>query len=351
MAHDDPPIRAASANTMPRLGDLDILGRVPVPLRRAFAAGLDRTASEFQARSGVALKRYLLNGAEWYKPFDVLARAESSADVPDMLITTMQQDLLVPGLLEHYRPHTLAPDRERVPALIRDAGLIDPLGIFNTFAFVPFVWLVDERRLKARPMPRTWSDLFDPMWNGEIVFGGFRANEKSPYHEYNDFLLDCLQHEFGDDALRAFAGNVRHLQHNVRTATLAGSNSQAVGAIAVLPWLQAELSPRRDRVRVVWPEDGAWVMPITYLVQPSAAEHLQPVVDYLHGNELAAVLGRNCYPASGQGLALANLPAHARLKWPGWEFFRQPDLLVREQRTAAVFFEAWQIAAEQRSCG
>lgn len=342
--------RSIGAPVMPELGLLDVLGRVPVPLRRAFAAGLDRSAAAYRARTGDELQRYLLTGAEWYRPFDRLARAQNPAEVPRLLVTTLQEDVLVPELLRFYQPERVTPAHD-VPAVIRDAHVHDPDGVFNTFAIVPFVLLVDERRLKGRPAPRVWGDLLDPIWAGEIVFGGFRPNEQSDYKEYNGFLLDCLQHEFGDGGLRAFARNVRHLQHNVRTATLAGSNSQSVGTIAVLPWMQAELCPRRDRTRVVWPQDGALVMPIAYLVQPTAAARLQPVVDYLTGPELSAVLGRNCYPASGPGLSFAQLPAAARLKWPGWDFFKSPERAEGSQRTAAVFFAAKHAEQERQSCG
>jgi ABC-type Fe3+ transport system substrate-binding protein len=332
------------------LGQLDVLGRVPVPLRRAFAAGLDRTAGQHRARTGATLRRLLLTGAEWYRPFDTLVQAKTASEVPSMLITPLQHDVLDRHLLRYYAAEPL-PAGVHVPEPIRAARVLDATGLFRVFSIVPFVWLVDEHRLKGRPVPRSWSDLLQPCWAGEIVFGGFRPNDAAPYREYNGFLLDCIQHEFGDDGLLAFARNVLHLQHNVRTARLSGSNHASVGAIAVLPWLQAELCPRRERVRVVWPVDGALVMPIAYLLQAEAKRHLSPVVDYLQGPDLAAVLGRNCYPAAGAGLGMAKLPAAARFKWPGWEFFRHPELELRSSRTADLFFQAYQTHAEARSCG
>jgi len=338
------------------LGQLDVLGRVPVPLRLAFASGLARSGVNYRAVAGKPLKHLLLKGSEWYRPFDVLARAQLASEVPSMLITTLQQDVMLPQLLAHYTPprgaNVKALSLQRsLPEPLTAAGIFDAQGIFNVFGVVPFVCLVDERRLAGRPLPRTWSDLLDPMWSQEIVFGGHRTSEREPYSEYNGYLLECMHWEFGDAGLRAFAHNVSQLQHTVKIARLFGSNSLNAATIAVLPWLQAQLCPRRKYTRIVWPEDGAWMMPMAYLVQPSAAERLQPVVDYLNGAELAGVLDHNAYPAVGPGAGFAGLPRGARLKWPGWDYFRDPGMPQRSQHAARVFFEAKQAWDERRESG
>ncbi|GAB3370553.1 ABC transporter substrate-binding protein [Azotobacter armeniacus] len=321
------------------LGGLDLLGRMPIPLRRAFKAGIDRTLAAQRAARGEALNCCCLGGAEWYSPFDTLATERDPARLPGMLVSTIYQDILAPSLLAHCTPPPGARPLPELHPACAAAGLADPLDAFRVFAVIPFVWLIDQRRLKGRRPPRVWSDLLEPCWAGEIVFGGWRPNPQVPYQDYNAYLLLALYLEFGQAGLAAFAGNVRHLQHNVRTATQAGSNSPDVGAIAVLPWLQAELCPRRERTAVAWPEDGALAMPIGYLLKPGQEARLAPLVDYLHGEELSAVLARNCYPPTGTARTQA-FPPGARLKWPGWEFFRGHDFAAEQRRAAELFFAA-----------
>lgn len=329
----NPPITSFA----PDLSTLDLLGRMPVPLRRPFKAGLDRAVAAHRAQDGgEALNCCFLSGAEWYHPFDGLAAAGDG--VPRMLVSTFHHDILDPRLLAHYAPQTM-PSLPPCHPVCAAAGLPDPEGVFRLFAVVPFVFLVDEMRLKGRAAPRRWSDLLAPHWAGDIVFGGWRPDEQSAYQEYNSFLLLALRHEFGDEALRAFAANVRHLQHNIRTATLAGSNSVHASAVAVLPWLQAELCPRRARTRVVWPEDGALAMPISYLVKRGEERRVSPLADYLHGAELGAVLARNCYPPANAALD-SGLPDGARLKWPGWDYVRRHDMAIETRRAAEIFFSA-----------
>ncbi|EXJ13510.1 ABC transporter substrate-binding protein [Imhoffiella purpurea] len=342
-----PPTR--EPETQSDLGRLDLLGRLPIPLRRPFKAGLDRTVIAHRRATGTELECRFLSGAEWYSPFDGLAGAPDAEALPGMLVTTLYQDILVPRLLAHYTP---APERRPAspchPSCL-DGGLMDPFGIFRTFSVIPFVFLVDERRLKGRPAPRTWSDLLHPRWTDDIVFGGWRPNDRVPYQDYNAYLLLCLAEEFGRTGLEAFAGNVRHLQHNIRTATQAGSNSAGVGAVSVLPWLQAVLCPRRDRTRVVWPEDGALAMPIGYLVKPDAEARLAPLIDYVTGLEWGAALTRNCYPPTNPAVPNA-FPPGARLKWPGWDYCRAHDLGAETDRASQCFFDAWYGRMEVRAC-
>ena len=334
--------------TADELGSLDLLGRMPIPLRRAFKTGIDKTLVQHRKATGQSLNCCCLGGGEWYSPFDTLASEANSERLPGMLVSTIYQDILSPTLRQHY-----APNAESIPMPVMHpaceaAGLRDPLGVFRTFSVIPFVWLIDQRRLKGRKPPRTWADLLEPCWAGEIVFGGWRPNANVPYQDYNAYLLLSLYREYGFSGLEAFSVNVRQLQHNVRTATQTGSNSREVGTIAILPWLQAELCPRRDRTAVVWPEDGALVMPIGFMIKATHEHRLAPLVNYLNGSELGTVLRRNCYPPVAASVEHA-FPEGARLKWLGWDFFHYQDVGTEQQKAAHAFF-ASHSSQEHRLC-
>jgi hypothetical protein len=353
----------------------------------------------------------MLSGAEWYTPFDQLAHWPAER-LPAFLVTTLHADLFAPGLLRHYTPDCAsdttsnctsncipnctsdsapnyapnsAPDSRPAPPsdsplhpACAAAGLRDESGVFRPFALVPFVFLVDETRLRGRPAPRVWADLLSPIWADEIVFGGWRPNETSEWRDHCAYLLLCLYLEFGAAGVAAFAANVRHLQHNVRTATLAGSNSRQVGAIAVLPWLQAELCPRRARVRVVWPEDGALIQPISSCRlqscgrrwASSASSAQEDVRDdaatirekylmaYLQSRELGAMLTRNAYPPVSLDMGAATAyPPGIRLKWPGWAYFHSGRMAADSAAASDGFFSVWyaqhgfDIARRAASCG
>lgn len=307
----------ASPSAAPEVAGLDLLGRLPVPLRRPFKAVLDRVALCH------GLSACLLMGSEWYAPFAELPGLEADR-MPGMVLSSWSTDLFSGPLADRLSGEAFHhPPAPQHPACVA-AGLPDPAGAFSLLAVVPLVFLVDHRRLSGRPQPRCWSDLLNPIYAGDVVCGGWRPNGRVPYQDVNDFLLLCLLLELGAEGLRAFAANLRFLVPNIRTARIAGSNSAEGAAIAVMPWLQADISPRRDRVSVVWPEDGALAMPIGSFVRADRAERVRPLVEALHGPELARLLAANHYPptAAGSAEGFDALPPGARLRWPGWERMR-----------------------------
>ncbi|MCR6629187.1 MAG: ABC transporter substrate-binding protein [Magnetospirillum sp.] len=255
---------------------------------------------------------------------------------PAMVATPWSPDSCCDHLLAGAEPVHLAPPSVHAPC----TGLMDPLGIFTVFAAIPLVFLIDHRKLGERSAPRRWSDLLEPGLRGDVVFGGWRPHAGVPFTDYNQFLLLCLLEEFGADGIRAFAASVKGLQHNVVSARTAGADNAPGGAVAVLPWMQAEMAPRRAQVSVVWPDDGAYAMPIGFVARPNRLGRVRPLVETLIGTELGGVLARNCYPPANGAVAGA-FPPGAGLKWPGWERVREGGMTAQAERAGRLFFDAW----------
>ena len=230
----------------------------------------------------------------------------------DVLSVRFQQRLRAAG-------HAAAPARPVHPA-VTAAGLVDPAGLFTVFAVIPWVFLIDHRKLGARPVPRRWEDLLDPVYHDQIVFGGWKRPSDGTYPDCNDFLLLTLYRRFGAAGLRAFAANTRAILHNTLAARLAGTNSEQGGAISILPWLQADICPRRDRTSVIWPEDGAMAMPIGFSVAAAQHARVQPLLDFICGDAYARRAGAQPLPrglgrrpagtAAGCAARLARLGLH-----------------------------------------
>ncbi|MDR2030877.1 MAG: ABC transporter substrate-binding protein [Azoarcus sp.] len=305
----------------------DLLGRLPISLCRPFKAGLKAALSHTPRPPDCRI----FSGAQWHTPFDRLPDWPASR-LPALLVTNLHADLFASDWLRHYTPER-APSAAPLHPACAAAGLRDERGIFRSFALAPFVFLVDEKRLRGRAAPRCWADLLDPAWTDEIVFGCWCPGEASTYHDYCGYLLLCLYLEFGAAGLIAFAANVRHSQHDLHTAAQSG-------AIAVLPWSHTELRPHRACVRVVWPEDGALVMPISWLLKRGATA-VAPLVDYLQSRELGAILAGNAYPPIHLALgAAAAYPPDIRLKWPGWPYFHSGNMATDSATASGIFLAA-----------
>jgi ABC-type Fe3+ transport system substrate-binding protein len=202
------------------------------------------------------------------------------------------------------------------------------------------VFLIDHRKLGTRKVPRCWEDLLDPAYHNQIVFGGWQRPSDGAYPDCNDFLLLTLYRRFGAAGLHAFAANTRAILHNTVAARLAGTNSEQGGAISILPWLQADICPRRDRTTVIWPDDGAMTMPIGFSIAAAQHARVQPLLDFICGDAYSALLACSRYPAvwahGPQGL-----PPDARLGWLGWDYTRTHDMTEETAIATRLFFAAW----------
>ena len=138
----------------------------------------------------------MVKGNEWYAPFDALARTESTAGFPGMILTPFTRDVLSVSFQDRLRAagHAAATPRPVHPAAV---DLIDPAGLFSVFAVIPWVFLIDLRKLGHRPVPCQWADLLDPVYHDQIVFGGWKRPSDGTYPDCNDFLLLNLYRRFG----------------------------------------------------------------------------------------------------------------------------------------------------------
>lgn len=337
----DDPDRTAGAISppAPHLPTLDFLGRMPVPLRHGFAAGLERAAVAAGGR-----RTCCLMGSEWYAPFDELTGSGPTTGFPNMVLSPFTRDVLSVSFQTrlHEAGHGAAPALPVQP-IMAAAGLVDPTGLFSVFAVIPWVFLIDHRKLAHRPVPRCWADLLDPVYHDQVVFGGWRRPSDGAYPDCNDFLLLHLYSRFGASGVRAFAANTRAIMHNTVAARLAGTTSEQGGAISILPWLQADICPRRDRTAVIWPDDGALTMPIGFSIATAQRARVQPLIDFVGGDAFAAFLARNRYPAVRAGEP-QGLPPDARLAWLGWDYTRTHDISEETAIATRLFFAAWERA-------
>lgn len=106
------------------------------------------------------------------------------------------------------------------------------------------------------------------------------------------------------------------------------------GALYVMPAFFADRIRHQDRIKVIWPDDGALASPVILQVK-SEKEELKPVLDYLVGSQLAQILAGAGFPVPH-----ADVSAEVQtkpLKWLGWNFLRQNDLPALNVEIDKVF--------------
>lgn len=324
----------------------DLLGNVPVPLRHCIRDGMADVVARHRAAGGPSLKCCFPMGQGGRSPFDRLRFVRALDDFPNMLVSAehgnafnrrFHERHVAGGAFSGCQPHGVA-------SVFAESGLIDPQGWVGVFAVAPFVLLIDHRRLNGLPAPRCWADLMNPIYDGQVVFGGWCRDGERRYSQFNKFFLLAMAQEFGLDGVARLVANVPSLLHSAQMPRLAGTDASP-GGIYVLPWSLADMCPRRSHTQVVWPDDGALAYPLWLTVKASHRAALDPLIRYFHGAELGRYLNQNRYPALCPEASPA-VPVGAKFKWLGWDYVRHPATAAVIQAACRVFHEA----QEARSC-
>ena len=315
---------------------LDFLGSVPVPLRRHVREDVARTVARVSAAGGAPLKCAFPMGQGGRGPFERLRHIRSLAEFPGLLVSCdgggafnrrFHREHVETGAFAGCQPDGVAPQLR---------PLIDPKGWIGVFAVAPFVMLIDHARLEGRPAPRRWSDLTDPVYRGQVVFGGWRPEGERRFRVVNGFFLVNMMRRLGLAGLRAVLANVPTLIHSAEMPRLAGTRASA-GGVYVLPWFLADLCPRRAATEVVWPQDGALAYPLWLTVQAARRRELAPLIDHFYGADLSAYFNRNLYPSLAPDAPLS-LP-QGGLAWLGWDYVRSRQAAADLKVARAVFAE------------
>ncbi len=314
-------------DSMETQGDLTMLGLMPcglkMPFSRAFAGFMDRV--ELEGPIKFAVEGNLNQELSYYA---YVGTIEDPDELPDIIVSSdfnvfyghsFYEKFVAPGHFTGY-------GNFQPGANFTDAGIPDPKGEYTVLCVNPLVMVVNLEQAGERPLPRTWVDILDPVWEKSLAI---RGGEQFFCHAV---LLPIFQ-QFGEAGLKALAANVARGLHPSQMVSRMDSNSD--GAIYVMPEFFAKRVRHQDRIKIIWPEDGALASPVTLQAKPDRIPELKPVLDYLTGPGLAATLAHARFPVPH-----ADIEAEVQtrpLRWLGWEYLRQNDLVDLNRQIDDIF--------------
>jgi ABC-type Fe3+ transport system substrate-binding protein len=299
----------------PAMGQADLLLYAPCPVKLVVKEAIEAIAAGFTP----PLITHIPMGCTSVDPYDPLYMKTDPARLPAVIASIgfgdfwrqeFEARFVSTGLFEAALPDTINP-------LFTDAGMIDPAGAYTIYGVTPYIFLVDHQKLGDKPAPRTWSDLLHPRYQGDLVMCG-------DGDDMADAVLLNLYKDFGPEGLIRLAVNTKSLMHSSRMAKVSGTNAPDAGAVFIIPLFFAESTKLPDHVEVIWPEDGAAASPLYFLAKKSEKARLAKLIDFfVHG--FAGIDSAAWFiPIDGSRPSL--LPAHARLKWVGWDFVAAHDV-------------------------
>ncbi len=328
-AEQETEIEAPGLEDITRQGELKLLALMPcglkMPFSRAITAFLKTARRDHGLDITYAVEGNLNQELSYYS---YVERIDDIDELPDIIVSAdfntfygrrFYEKFVANGLMCGYGSYS--PNKHYTAA-----GIVEPEGQYSVLGVNPLVMVANLDKVGDRPLPVCWQDLLDPMWTRDVTLRGgngffCHAVLLPTYQRYGSKGLQQL----GDNVLRGLhpAQMIKHI------------DGGSPGAIYVMPEFFAHRARRQDRIRIIWPDDGALASPVTLQVKASKVKELQPVLDYLTGKELARVLAGARFPVPHR--EIEGDVQEKPLMWLGWDYLRRDDLLDTNRAIDSIF--------------
>jgi len=296
---------------------LDFKVDLPCPVKNRFQAAYEAFQAEQHALSGRRFYSFVPSmcgeHVEVAGTLRDVAAATSVEQLPEVSIDSAAGAFTSASVVERFaKAGAFQPvvDLTQVPFLDADS-FTDPLGAYNVIAVKPEVMLIDRRALGDRPVPRSLTDLLDPVYADSLSIG-------DSHHSIGTRFLSWVKATHGEEGLVAADRNIATALNGPGTARTAGRTSPAPAAIYLAPWVFVQGAVKPGRLELVWPSDGALCNPLLTIVRADLAEENQPLVDFATSASLGSVFATSHFPSTMPG-STPVMPEGARVQWLGWD--------------------------------
>jgi ABC-type Fe3+ transport system substrate-binding protein len=318
----------------------DFLGYPPCAFKHTFKEGIDGVLGMHRKNTGNILKGYFPEGCDSGSsdPYGDIWRVTQIDHFPDVVASMGFGDFFRKDFVERFvrKGHFKSVWDGPVNEPFEGAGFRDPDGWYTIYAVMPFVMLIDKKKLGNLQAPRHWRDLLELEFQGNVIIPGGEGH-------IVDALLLYFFKEHGLKGITMLAANVRRVWHPARMAGTAGTSNPEGAAVYVLPWFFAHSCPKTDATSIVWPEDGALANPMYLLVKESRRKEVSAIVEYITGPDLGRKSADSFFPVLNP-LVQNRLPEGALFKWLGWDYIKSHDPAELRDSAYTVFVSAWKEA-------
>ncbi len=298
-------------------GKTNIIGLLPcpvrVPLLEAFGQyeDIDNVNYELRAAS---------EGLDWLK--DDVRTVESEEDLADVYISAgfdlfFEEDLMKKfkdkGTFKDFTDLEYNTDFEN-----EEISLHDPSGDYSMLGIVPAVFVVNTAELGDRPMPKTWVDIMDPMFEGSISL------PVSDFDLFNAILIH-LYKEYGIEACTKLGKSLVKSMHPTQMIKSEKKNARVKPAISIMPYFFTKMALPGSVLQAVWPEDGAIISPIFMLTKASKKTEVEPIAKMFASKEVGEILSHKGLFPSVRADIDNKLPNN-KFKWIGWEYINNNNI-------------------------
>lgn len=317
--------------------DIDVAGLLPCPVRVPLLEAFNTFTDDYQQRSGLKTRSRLEAasvGADWME--ENIQNLTSVSELPDLFISAGFDTFFDPKGIGLYQQQGAfeAVDFSRVNHDFADVDLVDPRHAYSIVSVVPAVFMVDKLELGELPVPRTWADLLNPIYEQKV------ALPVGDFDLFNAILLN-IHKEFGDEGVKRLGRSMLQSMHPAQMVKGAGRTKEQKPLVTILPYFFTRMAGAIKSVEIVWPEDGAIISPIFLLAKKESLDKTLEIAEFLANKEVGEVLAqKGLFPSLNpdvENVLPTNFKDGAPWKWLGWDYIYDHNIAELICHTDALF--------------
>lgn len=212
-------------------------------------------------------------------------------------------------------------------------GIKDPGNNYTIITMNLLVIVVDKIKIGNRPLPSKWGDLLNPEFEKSVAIRG-----KNNF--FCETTLLTIYKQFGIEGIRKLGKAVNYGWHPAQMAKSAGSGNVDSPVVSVMPYFFTKTIKHKENVKVVWPEDGAIVSPVTMLVKAEKAQELKKISEFFTGKGVGQICAEANFPSLNPEVD-NEIPENAAFNWVGWDFIKQNDVGTLINTLNSEFLKAY----------
>ncbi|MGC9518417.1 MAG: ABC transporter substrate-binding protein [Desulfuromonadaceae bacterium] len=323
--------------------DIDVAGLLPCPVRVPLLDGIAECVEECK-QTGLHIStrfKAASGGSEWIE--EEIRAAQEVSELPDIFVSAGFDTFFDPDGIGRFQRQGAfkALEDSAVNDAFAGLELRDPKGVYSIISTVPAVFMLDTHELGDLPAPRTWAQLLEPEYAGQV------ALPVGDFDLFNAMLL-TIHKEFGDAGVEKLGRSMLESMHPAQMG-MAPAGKTRKPLVTIMPYFFTRMAKNIPGVEIIWPEDGAIISPIFMLQRKDSFERARPVAEFLGGKEVGDILARQgLFPSLNP--AVENiLPESAPWKWVGWDYIYAHDIAAQIKRLEEIFHRSHAEQAQQRA--
>lgn len=290
----------------------NVLAMLPCPIKGSIEEAFNKFIEDEKIDGNFLIES---NANHNFKFNDYMDQINNIDDMPDIIITAGINNFYSHDFLEKYtKKGYFVPDGD---------------GYYSIMCMNLLVMVVNLDRLEDRQLPEGFEDLLKPEFENKVVIRGEGGS-------FCETTLLAIYKDFGVEGIKRFGRSVAYGWHPAQMIKSIGVNSKEGPIVSIMPYFYSNTIPQREKVKVVWPKEGAILSPVTMIVKKSELNKIGKIADFFMGEKIGKICTRAEFPTFNPKVD-KELPADAKFNWIGWDFIEQNDVKSLVPRLNEIF--------------